>query len=102
MNRFLTRHNYEKTSLPFSAPAFTDVFVIYPLENAPQSLAENEFIGIRPEQLPKLVLSDWKNRQEKMVIFQPVTFRTKREYNLHKILRAIDLNLILSRLSVDD
>ncbi len=102
MNRFLTSHNYEKTSLPLSAPDFLDVFVIYPLENAPGSLAENEFIGIRPEQLPKLVLSDWKNRQEKMVILQPVTFRTKREYNLHKILRAIDLNLILSRLSVDD
>ncbi|KQO20843.1 DNA polymerase III subunit alpha [Flavobacterium sp. Leaf82] len=102
MNRFLTSHNYEKTSLPLSAPCFSDVFVIYPLENAPVSLTENEFIGIRPEQLPKLVLSDWKNRQEKMVILQPVTFRTKREYNLHKILRAIDLNLILSRLSADD
>jgi DNA-directed DNA polymerase III PolC len=102
MNRFLTAHNYEKTSLPLSAPGFSDVFVIYPIENAPQSLAENEFIGIRPEQLQKLILSQWKTRQEKMVILQSVTFRTKREYNLHKILRAIDLNLILSRLSVDD
>ncbi|MCC9070969.1 DNA polymerase III subunit alpha [Flavobacterium sp. F-65] len=102
MNRFLTSHNYEKTPLPFLAPDFSNVFVIYPLENAPLSLAENEFIGIRPEQLQKLVLSEWKTRQEKMVILQPVTFRTKREYNLHKILRAIDLNLILSRLSLND
>ncbi|PTT00996.1 DNA polymerase III subunit alpha, partial [Flavobacterium sp. HMWF030] len=102
MNRFLTHHNYEKTSLPLSAPDFLDVFVIYPLENAPISLTENEFIGIRPEQLQKLILSEWKTRQEKMVVLQPVTFRTKREYNLHKILRAIDLNLILSRLSADD
>lgn len=102
MNRFLTKHNYEKTSLPLSAPNFSDVFVIYPLDNAPKSLAENEFIGIRPEQLQKLILSEWKTRQEKMVILQPVTFRTKREYNLHKILRAIDLNLILSRLSLND
>jgi len=102
MNRFLTSHNYEKTSLPLSAPDFLDVFVIYPLENAPISLTENEFIGIRPEQLQKLILSECKTRQEKMVILQPVTFRSKREYNLHKILRAIDLNLILSRLSADD
>ena len=102
MNRFLTRHNFEKTALPLSAPEFSDVFIIYPLENVPELLRDNEYIGIRPEQLQKLVLSDWKNRQIKMVILQPVTFRTKREYNLHRILRAIDMNLILSRLTPDD
>ncbi|KQX00773.1 DNA polymerase III subunit alpha [Flavobacterium sp. Root420] len=102
MNRFLTRYNFDGTSLPPFAPDFNDVFVIYPLENVPSVLKEHEYIGIRPEQLQQLVLSEWKNRKEKMVILQPVTFRTKREYNLHRILRAIDLNLILSRLSVED
>jgi DNA-directed DNA polymerase III PolC len=102
MNRFLTRHNFENTTLPLTAPDFKDVFVIYPLENVPVVLQENEFIGISPNQLQKLVLSEWKNRQDKMVIFQPVTFRTKREYNLHRILRAIDMNLILSRLTPEN
>ncbi|MCR4029502.1 MULTISPECIES: DNA polymerase III subunit alpha [Flavobacterium] len=102
MNRFLTRHNFDNTVLPESAPEFEDVFVIYPLENAPLLLKENEYIGIRPEQLQKLVLSDWKKRQEKMVILQPVTFRTRTEFNLHRILRAIDMNLILSKLTPDD
>lgn len=102
MNRFLTRHNFDNTVLPESAPEFEDVFVIYPLENAPLLLRGNEYIGIRPEQLQKLVLSDWKNRQEKMVILQPVTFRTRTEYNLHRILRAIDMNLILSKLTSED
>ncbi|WET02420.1 DNA polymerase III subunit alpha [Flavobacterium sp. YJ01] len=37
-----------------------------------------------------------------MVILQPVTFRTKTEYELHKVLRAVDLNLVLSRLSEKD
>ncbi|MDR7371077.1 DNA polymerase III subunit alpha [Flavobacterium aquidurense] len=102
MNRYLTRHNFEKTALPETAPKFENVIVIYPLENVPESLRDNEYIGIRPEQLQKLILSEWKNRQKKMVVLQPVTFRTKREYNLHRILRAIDMNLILSRLSVYD
>lgn len=102
MNRFLTRHNFDNTALPESAPEFENVFVIYPLENAPLLLKENEYIGIRSEQLQKLVLSDWKNRQEKMVILQPVTFRTRTEYNLHRILRAIDMNLILSKLTPED
>lgn len=102
MNRFLTQHNFDATILPLSAPDFKQVFIIYPLENVPAVLKDNEYIGIRPEQLQKLILSDWKDRQEKMLILQPVTFRTKTEYNLHKILRAIDLNVILSKLTAAD
>lgn len=102
MNVFLTQHNFKDIILPPAAPNFQNVIIIYPLENVPAVLKENEFIGIRPEQLPKLVLSDWKNRQEKMVILQPVTFRNKKEYKLHKILRAIDLNIILSKLTSAD
>jgi len=102
MNRFLTHHNFEKTILPLYAPAFKDVYIIYPLENSPDNLKENEFIGIRPEQLQKLILSDWKKRIDKMVVLQPVTFRTKREYNLHRILCAVDRNVILSKLTPKD
>ncbi|TRX32759.1 DNA polymerase III subunit alpha [Flavobacterium sp. ZT3R18] len=102
MNRFLTKHNFENSALPLEAPGFNAVFIIYPFENVPTVLKENEYIGIRPEQLPKLYLQEWKNKQSKMVILQPVTFRTKKEFNLHKILRAIDTNVILSKLTEDD
>src|SRR6187402_3304516 len=102
MNRFLTKHNFENTALPLEAPEFSDVFIIHPFENVPAVLNENEYIGIRPEQLPKLYLQEWKIKQHKMVILQPVTFRTKREFNLHKILRAIDTNVILSKLTEED
>ncbi|NDP26734.1 MAG: DNA polymerase III subunit alpha [Flavobacterium sp.] len=102
MNRFLTKHNFENTTLPLEAPDFKEVFIIYPFENVPTVLKENEFIGIRPEQLIKLYLQEWKKKQKKMVILQPVTFRTKKEFNLHKILRAIDTNIILSKLTEDD
>ncbi|WP_369014121.1 DNA polymerase III subunit alpha [Flavobacterium anhuiense] len=102
MNRFLTRHNFENTPLPLSAPDFENVFVVYPLENVPAVLKGHEFIGLRPEQHPMLVLSSWKDKTDKMVVLQPVTFRTKTEYKLHKILRAVDLNVILSRLSATD
>lgn len=95
MNRFLTRHNFENAPLPLSAPDFENVFIIYPLENVPAVLKEHEFIGLRPEQRGALVLSGWKTRIDKMVVLQPVTFRTKTEYKLHKILRAVDLNVIL-------
>lgn len=100
--KLLTSHNCEGLPLPQSAPVFEDIFVIYPLENAPSKLNENEFVGIRPEQLNMLIRPQWKSFLDKMVILQPVTFRNKTEYNLHRILRAIDHNLVLSKLREQD
>jgi DNA polymerase-3 subunit alpha/error-prone DNA polymerase len=40
----------------------------------------------------------WKSKLDKMVVLQPVTFRTKEEFNLHKILRTIDSNVIYQNL----
>jgi len=102
MNRLVTTHNFEETQYPDQAPHFKNVFVIYPLENVPDVLREYEFIGIRPEQLTRLFNQGWKDRVEKMVILQPVTIRTKKEYSLHKVLRAIDLNIIGSKLQESD
>lgn len=102
MNRFLTNHNFSGESLPLIAPEFESVFVIYTLENAPEFLRENEFIGIRPDEVLKLLTSEHRNNISKMVVLQSVTFSNKKEFNLHKILRAIDTNIILSRLTETD
>ncbi|SHM71047.1 DNA polymerase III subunit alpha [Flavobacterium saccharophilum] len=102
MNRFLTDHNFSGEALPLIAPQFESVFVIYTLENAPKTLRENEFIGIRTDEVSKLFTSEHKNQISKMVVLQPVTFRNKKEFNLHKILRAIDTNIILSKLTEAD
>ena len=102
MNRFRTQHNFEQTLLPLKAPHFENVICIYPIDNLPETLAENEFIGITSEQLIKLYDAQLKAKISKMVILQPVTFRTKKEFNLHKILRAIDNNILLSKLTESD
>lgn len=102
MNRFLTQHNFEHTPLPVLAPAFENVIIIYPFEKAPTRLKKEEYLGIRPEELPKLFNKKWENKRSKMVVWQPVTYRTPKEFNLHKILRAIDLNTLLSKLSPAD
>lgn len=102
MNRILTWHNFENIPLPKQASNFENVIIIYPLHNAPDSLKENEFIGITTEQLTKLYNPIWKDRINKMVVLQTVTYRNKKEYNLHKILRAIDLNIIGSKLKETD
>ena len=102
MNVIITKHNFEDSKLPEKAPDFENAFIIYPLENAPNQLKEWEYIGITPEQLPKLYNYVWKRKLHKMVVLQSVTFRTKKEHNLHKILRAIDQNSIGSKLKDTD
>ncbi|CAH0336579.1 Error-prone DNA polymerase [Flavobacterium sp. CECT 9288] len=102
MCRFLTQHNLSKTHLPEVAPVFENVFVIYPTTNMPNELRNFEYIGIRPEEVIKLFKTEWKPIIQKAVILQPVTFRSKKEFNLHRILRAIDNNTLLSKLTEED
>ncbi|MBL7867374.1 MAG: DNA polymerase III subunit alpha [Flavobacterium lindanitolerans] len=102
MCRFLTQHNFDNIPMPDTAPEFENVAVIYPVENAPIAMKEKEYVGIRPEQVTILYNKEWKDRISKAVVLHPVTYRTKKEYNLHKILRAIDTNIILSKLTEDN
>lgn len=100
--RLLTQHNCDGQELPVTAPDFKEVVTIYPMTNVPGQLKENEYIGIRPEELNLLIRSEWKPFLDKFVILQSVTVSNKTEHNLHRILRAIDENVILSKLTEDD
>ena len=102
INRVLTAHNCDGAELTEKAPLFEQVFVIYPITNIPETLNEHEFIGLREEELNLMIRPDFKSRTDKMVVLHPITFSTKKEYNLHRILRAIENNNLLSKLSEDD
>jgi len=102
INRLLTAYNCEGIEIPKANPDLTDTFVIYPLENIPERLSDHEFIGIRQDQLNFLIKPELKSLIHKMVILHPVTFTTSEEYELHKILRAIDHNTLISKLTEAD
>ena len=102
INRILTLHNCDDKELAETAPDFEHVFVIYPITNIPGKLKENEFIGVRGEELNLMIRPEFKDRVNKMVVLHPVTFEAKKEYNLHRILRAIENNTLLSKLKEDD
>ena len=102
INQLLTNHNCYGGDLPEIAPEFKNVWIIYPLEKAPEHLKQNEFIGILPQKINLLIKPEFQSRIEKMVLWQPVTFKTKKGYNLHRILRAIDQNTLVSKLSEEE
>ena len=76
----------------------------YELKERPDSnkngfhLMDHEWIGIRISDIPRLLTSPLRNRQDKLVVWQPVTFAGKAGYELHRHLRAIDKNILLSQL----
>lgn len=99
INSFLSHHNLKEEPLPDRPPVFNHAYVVYPAAApAPVSLKKNEYIGLRISDVTRL--SAWRldERVEKMVIWHPVTFTDKRSYNVHRLLRAIDQNSILSKL----
>ncbi|WP_350292705.1 DNA polymerase III subunit alpha [uncultured Croceitalea sp.] len=106
LNRFLSHHLHHKTKIPQRAPIFKDAFIIYPFEkvllNEQNEFLNHEFIGISIKDLRRLPFSRLKKLDEKLVVQQPVTFRNKRDFNAHRLLRAIDNNVLLSKLNKNE
>ncbi|SEL57853.1 DNA polymerase III, alpha subunit [Maribacter orientalis] len=106
LNNFLSEHIHQGKKIPEIAPKFEHVYIIYPfekvLQNEKKSFAENEFIGVSVSELKRLRFSKLLEQRDKIVLLQPVTFRNKRDFNAHRLLRAIDNNTLLSMLSVTE
>ncbi len=102
LNAFLSWHLHKGEKLPAIAPHFDNVYIIYPFEkvllNDQITFSEDEYIGISIADLRRLPFSKLVELKSKLVVLQPVTFRNKRDYNAHRLLRAIDNNTLLSKL----
>ncbi|WP_271783093.1 DNA polymerase III subunit alpha [Aquimarina algiphila] len=102
LNDFLSYHSHEKINFPETAPVFKQAYIIYPIQKVislnKTEFLTNEFIGVSITEISKLRLSRLKSLEHKLVILQPVTFRNKKDFNAHRLLRAIDNNILLSRL----
>ncbi len=103
INDFLSGHlTQEDIPIPEEAPEWEHCFVIYPLSNIPQrELRSYEYVGIRSDQLNKIKLGH-RIPLTKMVVLDAATFRNRTDYSLHKLLRAIDLNTIYTKVTPQD
>ncbi|MEQ8421511.1 MAG: PHP domain-containing protein, partial [Arenibacter algicola] len=103
LNNFLSEHLHHNKKINSRAPIFSHAFVIYPFEkvllNKQDTFLEHEFIGISIRDLRRLPFSKIMDFKDKLVVQQAVTFRNKRDFNAHRLLRAIDNNILLSKLS---
>ena len=105
INQFLSEHLITKKDFPGPSEDLQlfengwDGFVIYPPGAKPlKDLRINERIGIKPSEITKLFGTDWRDYEEKFVVRQPITVQNKIYHSLHRLLRAIDKNILLSQL----
>ena len=101
INRFLSQHSREQNAYPRRAPEFSNAVVIYPYGAIEaEGLRDFEYVGVRRSQLGHLrMYPSYQHHPGKFVAFHPVTFKSKTGFNVHRLLRAIDLNTLLSKLA---
>lgn len=98
LNDHLSYHLHNKTA-PKNPPVSDNIYIIYPLSNYyGQLLKQHEYIGINAHVLSKLPFNNKIKLRNKLIILHIVTFRHKRDFNAHRLLRAIDNNTLLSKL----
>ncbi|QXP70708.1 DNA polymerase III subunit alpha [Polaribacter sp. R2A056_3_33] len=102
INQYLSTFLETKTDIPDTPSYLEDAFIVYPFEKVLQlnmtSFKENEFIGVSIAEINKLRFSHLKKFEDRIVIQQQVTIRNKKDFNAHRLLRAIDNNTLLSKL----
>lgn len=103
INSFMSYHNMNKLDLPDKAHEFQNSLVIYPFRRVSEiditKLKSYEYIGVSVSDLNKFRMFPYHKFQSKIVLLHTVSFRNKRDFNAHRLLRAIDNNTILSKLS---
>ncbi len=106
--KYLSDHSIDNRALPdnFDAPITSHqspITIIYPKLIKPiAQFKEHEYLGIRPEHVHLLYSSEVKNHPHKLLILAPATFLDDEGYELHRMLRAIDQNTLITKLEPKD
>jgi len=103
LNDHLSTHLHAEEKFETKAPAFQNAFIIYPYKpGLVRQLKANEYIGIRPQDINRLIMEDTALLQKKAVALVPLSFKHNEDYYLHCLLRTMDHNTLLSKLDRKD
>lgn len=99
INDFLSQLLHAEKQMPTTAPQLDEVYTVYPFHYS-SKLKPNEFIGLELHDASKLKWN--KQPKDKWIILPTISFRNQRDYNTHRILRAIEKNTLISKLTEKD
>ncbi|MCU0469647.1 MAG: DNA polymerase III subunit alpha [Arcicella sp.] len=97
INHFMSEYKLAQKPFPTKAFYSDNVTMIYPFARMKEA-GDNQWIGVSFKDLNQL----WKYQQnlKHFVLLQSVTFLNKLGFNIHRLLRAIDKNTLLSKLPI--
>ena len=110
INRFLSHHNHEAKPFPLRAPELEETFILYAFGSIePDQLKAHEFIGVKKKDLIHYAVNPFREEYaHKFVLLHAVTFLPPekkatgklvyRDHNIHRLLRCIANNTLLSKL----
>ncbi len=102
INRFISEHQKGEKAFP-KRPDLQDIYCIYPFGSVSvNELQAHELIGVQVMDINKLFGLSVQIHADKYVIRHPVSFQDTTYYNLHRLLRAVDKNIILSKQNPKD
>jgi DNA polymerase-3 subunit alpha len=102
LNVFLSKHLAAGKAFPDSIPTIKNCIVSYPVSKAINELKENEYFDIQLNELINLNFKFKHIDRSKVICLQPMTFRSKRDFNTHRLLRAVANNTLLSKLPKEE
>ena len=95
----LSKHSIEGQELPKIAPCMPDTFIIYrQLSKHLDDFADNEYLGILPDEVNGLHRSDLNRRRDRLIALTSFTYVDEDGLRVHKLLRCIDLNILIGKL----
>jgi DNA polymerase-3 subunit alpha len=107
INAWLSQFLHSGEPIPADAPEFAHVVVVYPFsafaERPGHTLRPNEYMAVHPRDLIRFSRSPFAaaKYKHKVVMGQRFTFaasEAKIQHNMHRLLRAVDNNCLLSKL----
>jgi DNA polymerase-3 subunit alpha len=103
LNQFLTKCLHAKKNIPDKAPNIEDCFIIYPLKKYTGfPLKPWEYVGVRNDELFNTAIRNREIPMHRLVALHTGTFRNKKDFNAHRLLRAINNNTLLSKLPFNE
>ncbi len=95
----LTSCSLDGVPLPIRPPEMEHVYLIFrPGAGIPVDLRPNEYIGIMPAEANGLYSSALREHADRLVVWQPITYDGEAGYKVHKLMRCVDLNIMLGQL----
>jgi DNA polymerase-3 subunit alpha len=98
LNVFLSHYLHKAQPFPDIFPHFGSCYIVYPIDAVPKKLKENEYIQVTVSDVMNLDFKYQKLNRSKLIALTPMIFRSKRDFNTHRLLRAIHYNSLLSKL----